>query len=142
STNSEKYLRDVTGNRRFWPVRVKEFDVAALKRDRDQLWAEAAAREASAASIRLDPKLWGEAAEEQTEREVEDPFFDVLAKHLADIKHGKIAAADVWTILGMRGQKSQFDNERMGAAIRKLGWEKGNLRFPAREKKQNAYHIG
>ena len=44
STNSEGgFLRDVTGNRRFWPVRVSEN--SPLKpwelTDVDQLWAEA-----------------------------------------------------------------------------------------------------
>jgi predicted P-loop ATPase len=44
STNESIYLYDTTGNRRYWPVLVGTIDLAALKRDCDQLWAEAKAR--------------------------------------------------------------------------------------------------
>lgn len=44
STNSDEYLSDPTGHRRFWPVRVGSVDLDRLRADRDQLWAEAVAR--------------------------------------------------------------------------------------------------
>lgn len=47
STNDDKYLKDPTGNRSYWPVdataktRANPIDTNALGLERDQLWAEA-----------------------------------------------------------------------------------------------------
>lgn len=129
TTNSSQYLRDGTGNRRFWPVRIKRFDLEDLRRDRDQLWAEAVMHEAQGASIRLDSDLWPAAATEQQQRAVEDPYMLALAEFLHG-HDGKIRASAIWDFLDIpRAQRTQEHNARIGEAMRALGWERKKLRF-------------
>jgi putative DNA primase/helicase len=41
TTNQDEYLRDPTGNRRYWPIECLFVKLAELREVRDQLWAEA-----------------------------------------------------------------------------------------------------
>src|SRR5262249_45460081 len=80
TTNESVYLRDETGGRRFWPVVVSDVRLDNLRRDRDQLLAEAVhaynqhepwwpSREVEALLI----------APEQEKRFDADPWHDMIA---------------------------------------------------------------
>ena len=86
STNENDYLRDTTGNRRFWPVSVDRIDLVGIARDRDQLWAEAAALEAEGEPLEIGEEHWGAAAIEQRARQEYDPWEDTIADYLSDCK--------------------------------------------------------
>src|SRR5713101_6005847 len=62
TTNDSEYLRDWTGNRRIQPVKTGKIDLEALRRDRDPLWAEAAAAEAQGEPLVIPENLYAAAA--------------------------------------------------------------------------------
>jgi hypothetical protein len=127
TTNSKSYLKDGTGNRRFWPVRVTGFDVDRLKADRDQLWAEAAHREAKGESIRLNPKLWEEASLQQENRRLEDPWERIIFEAVGNC-NGKVPCAEIWRLLGIEaGRQTQHDNIRIGEVMSHLGFVRKRL---------------
>lgn len=130
TNETEGYLRDATGNRRFWPVRVQRFNLERLRADRDQLWAEAAEAEALGESIRLDPRLYEAAAVEQEARQSgDDPLIDVLHRALGN-RTGKLRVSDAYLICGIEpGKVNQDQISRFGKAIRELGWERERRRF-------------
>jgi predicted P-loop ATPase len=102
-------------------------DIDGLKKDRDQLWAEAVIMEKSNASIRLEQRLWPRAEEEQANRLTIDPYVDAIDCKLNG-KSGKIAAASVWTILSIApGNRTQDQNHRVGVAMKRLGWAKSKI---------------
>lgn len=68
TTNEAFYLKDPTGNRRFWPVRCGAINLPALERDRDQLWAEAVQRFNAGAAWHLSAEEGVLTEREQAER--------------------------------------------------------------------------
>jgi len=84
TTNSDEYLRDLTGNRRFWPVKVTAPDWDRLRIDRDQLFAEAVLFYKMDETIYLDDiELTSQAKEEQAKREAGDEWVSLVADILA-----------------------------------------------------------
>lgn len=131
TTNSTIFLKDAQ-NRRFWPVKVKRFDIPALQRDLDQLWAEAAYYEALQEDIRLPQPLWAIAADHQADARAAEPWAELIGDALTVNNHpllGTITALDAWKILNKpRYQRTQEDNRRFGDAMRELGFERTRAR--------------
>ena len=77
STNESHWLKDQTGNRRFWPVKCGDIDIEALKRDREQLWAEAVHIYKTKAVwwIGRENPVWIKAEAEQDDRLLEDIWY-------------------------------------------------------------------
>lgn len=73
TVNEGQYLKDPTGNRRYWPVKVGNCDVAGLTSVRDQLFAEAMSiYRAKTEILMLDEAATAQATEAQEDRRVED----------------------------------------------------------------------
>ena len=85
TTNEEEFLRDRTGNRRFWPVTVRqtELDREALEANIDQLWAEAVDAYNKGESLWLDSEElreeWGQVVAART---VQDELEGLVEEYL------------------------------------------------------------
>lgn len=127
TTNSDSYLRDETGARRFWPVRCGVIDIDRLKQDRDQLWAEAVAQFREGASWWLDKQFLVEAAEVEQEERYEGGVWDDLIREwvagrpsvsITEVLGGCIKKApELWT---------QTDKAQVGRSLRSLKWKPFN----------------
>lgn len=84
TTNKSEFLKDETGNRRYWPVEVRAEGrtkdvVRDLPAERDQLWAEAVELWKAGEKLYLDPEQEAQAIAQQTaHREVSEKAGLVL----------------------------------------------------------------
>lgn len=137
---SNGYLASLTGNRRFWPVKVERIDIDGFLKARDQLWAEAAALEAQGESIRLPRELWAAAAEQQQRREAPNPFYDTLVPILGD-KEGRIFTTDVWELLEVPVER-RTKYAQLGKAMNDMGWVYRKRRRKVGGQREGAYVRG
>lgn len=141
TTNEDKYLRDQTGNRRFWPVRTGVIDLPALAGDRDQLLAEAAYRESQGASLALPPELWQDAAVEQEARVEEDPWVEQIEGAVPIVAGDKLRFVTTSLLTDVLGIRPEYQNQghtkRLSALMKRLGWR--NEKFKLHGKAVRGY---
>ena len=134
TTNNNEYLADATGARRFWPVKVGRFDVEGIARDRDQLWAEAVAREAAGESIRLHEGLWDMAGQHQEQRRSVDAWEEIIQEVLEGIEPAssgrvQVATSALWDALGITpAHRDLFGAKRISEVMQRFGFERCKVR--------------
>jgi predicted P-loop ATPase len=123
TTNDKDYLRDATGNRRFWPIWCEFVDLEWIAGNREQIWAEAATREAAGEDHWIcDVNSTEQAKEAQQDRQQEDVWEDKVKAYLL----GKPTArtADILSEALFIPVKDHNRREQMRVAgiLKRLGW--------------------
>ena len=135
STNQDEYLKDESGNRRFFPVEVarEQVDLVWLKENREQMFAEALYRvETLKESVYEYPS---EATDHQQAKMVRSAFEDDIASWLcnphiggskADIETDGFTIAQVWcyALGGDKARIRKSEEMQIGLALKQLGFEK------------------
>lgn len=144
STNEIAYLRDVTGNRRFWPVRVGRVNVAQLRQDAGQLWGEAVHLFRQGFRWWIDDAgdsagVMASVTREQQARLVPDAWSELVEDFNIKLACGAIRLGDTPVGLGhsfrftdlasvvlgadRAAAMTALDERRLQTAIRRGGWE-------------------
>jgi predicted P-loop ATPase len=137
STNQTQFLTDATGDRRFWVVQTTRIDTEALRRDRDQLWAEAVDQYCRGYGWWLGADA-ERAREEATEtHRVADPWEDAVAPWLASLSPHEARGLTTQRLLtGACGVELERigtrESARIAQIMRRLGWEQKVLRLAGR----------
>ena len=120
--NPLQYLKDETGGRRFWPIRVGKIQLEALRRDRDQLWAEALALyhqgEQTWATTDMTYLTDAQEARYQT-----DPWEELITPFA--MNHPHVTINDIMTEVLMieRSRRTQAEKNRISKILNRLGFK-------------------
>lgn len=109
SVNHSAYLKDESGNRRYWPVMTGVIEVDDLKRVRDQLWAEAVSE------FRAGTEWWARASDralfevEQDERYIGDAYESMMRDWLDGHTETSIVRQPQATMADLLGKALHLD---------------------------------
>lgn len=136
STNETQFLRD-SENRRFWPIRVGYIDIEGLRRDREQLFAEAVRW------YRRGVRWWVQGDErelfmaQQERRHQHDAFEERIRAYLdppatsTELPRHRVTVAEVLEGgLGLKPDRwTVSEQKRVAQALSRIGFERRQVRI-------------
>ncbi|WP_445505036.1 VapE domain-containing protein [Microvirga sp. G4-2] len=128
------YLKDATGNRRFWPVFVGDIDIKRLEQDREQIWAEAVHLYKSGVQWWLTDEEEVLARVEQEKRQEQEPWADAIDEFVTN--RAQVRMEEIMHALTLpRAQQNQKAMNRIADHLQATGWkrtrrrDKGQLKY-------------
>ena len=129
STNESSYLRDSTGNRRFWPVKCGDIDLEQLRANRDLLIAEAVHRYKQGESLLMNQEAREIAVEAQEDRFQVDSWEDDIRKYIENKEAVTIAdVLETGLSLDNRSLWNRAAEIRVGNILMREGWKRRRVR--------------
>ena len=127
TTNRDAYLRDETGGRRFWPIKVGTIDIDKLADDRNQLFAEATVYYREGMPWWPDKEFErAHITPEQASRYEADVWEESIADYLATLNTTKVGEV-ARNALHIETQRiATADQRRITAAMERLGWRRSD----------------
>lgn len=127
--DSNGYLMDATGNRRFLPVFLSKVDIEGLSQVRDQLFAEAVSMYRDKVPIHIDNKELDDLVlQNQKAREFHDDWSNLIINYVNITKSSRdfhMTANEVF-VQAIGGENKNFNKAvsiRVGNILKKLGCE-------------------
>lgn len=125
TTNHEAFLEDLTGSRRFWPVRSREVDVPGLIQAREHLWAEALHRYRAQEPWWLSPTHEADLGVASEAHAIGDPWEAPLSAWIALRPEG-FTVQEALSALGLpHDRQDRRHASRVGALLARLGCRQG-----------------
>lgn len=130
TTNEDEYLKDASGARRFWPVRCGGLiDLEGLRRDRDQLFAEAVIRWRAREPYWLDQQQTEVANAETDARQVDDLWHEEIKSFVES--HSSVGTMITMQLIVKVGlsmneynPQDRFTTGRVAAILKRLGYRR------------------
>ena len=135
TTNEHQYLKDATGNRRFWPVPCGDVNVPQIATDRDQLWAEAVERYRAREPWWLTDEAQISKAESiQGDRTESDVWGELIDRWLDEPEHRSAEVLTTGVILTeaikmAADRQGRADEMRVANHLSKRGWRRTKRRL-------------
>jgi putative DNA primase/helicase len=135
TTNESQFINDMTGSRRYWPIRVNEVNLNWVKENRNQLWAEAILAFKNGETWYLDKKLEEIRHDSSKIYRQDDPWLDPITNYLL-LQHGTITMTMVMEdgLKIERARMNRRDEMRISEILRELGYEKKRMSVQGKRK--------